>query len=109
MRLRLFALILTLLIATGIVNAQDESRLQIVASYSILADVITNVAGDAADVTSLIPVGADPHTFQPTPRDMAMLTDADVIFVNGAFFEEGLLEAIELAALDTPIIERRCA
>lgn len=86
------------------INAQDE-RLQVVASFSILADVTQNVAGDAADVTSMIPVGADPHSFQAVPSDIALLANADVVFINGAFFEEGLLEAIENAGEDMNILE----
>ena len=86
------------------VSAQEE-RLQVAASYTILADVVQNVAGDAADVTTLMPVNADPHTFEPTPRDLTVLADADVIFVNGALFEEGLLESIESAGENTNILE----
>ncbi len=88
----------------GITFAQDP-RLTIVASYSILADVVANVAGDAAEVTTLMPVGTDPHTFTLVPADLARLAQADIVFVNGAFFEESLLEAIENAAPDLNIVE----
>jgi ABC-type Zn uptake system ZnuABC Zn-binding protein ZnuA len=87
----------------GWVEAQTE-RLQIVAAHTILTDVVRNVAGNAADVTSLMPSGADPHSFQPAPQDLAWLADADVIFVNGAGFEEGLLEAIQNAGEDLNIV-----
>lgn len=82
----------------------QESRLQIVGSHSILTDVIANVAGDAADVTSVMPLGADPHSFQPTPSDLTALADAGVVFINGAFFEESLLETIENAADEMNIV-----
>ncbi len=88
---------LLLLLSIPFSNAQDE-RLQIVGSHSILSDVIANVAGDVADVTSVMPRGADPHSFIPSPSDLTALADADVVFINGAFFEEGLLEAIENAS-----------
>jgi len=90
-------------LVVGGVSAQNE-RLQVVATHTILADVVRNVAGDAADVTSLMPPGADPHSFQPAPQDLARLADADVIFVNGAGFEEGLLEAIENAGENLNIV-----
>ena len=98
---------LMVVMAFGIATAQDDQadRLQIVASYSILQDVVQNVAGDAADVSVVMPVGADPHTFEPTPRDLTAVADADVVFTNGALFEEGLLEAIENADTDISIIE----
>lgn len=100
MRQRLSFIVLLSLLFVLIVplsSAQDD-RLQVVGSHSILTDVISNVAGDAADVASIMPRGADPHSFQPTPGDLTTLADADVVFINGAFFEEGLLETIENAA-----------
>ena len=75
------------------VHAQGQ-RLQIVASFTILADVAHNVAGDAADVTTLIPPDADPHAYTPAPSDLAARADADVVLVNGAQFEQGLLKTI---------------
>ncbi|MFP4323585.1 MAG: metal ABC transporter solute-binding protein, Zn/Mn family, partial [Anaerolineales bacterium] len=73
------------------------------ASTSIIADVARNVAGDAADVESLMPLGADPHIFQPTPGDVAALAETDVVFVNGMNFEEGLMPVIENADDDINI------
>ena len=85
------------------VSAQQD-RLTVIATHSILADVVQNVAGDAADVTSLLPLNADPHSYTPTPGELVALAEADVVFVNGAFFEEGLLEGIENAAEDITIV-----
>jgi zinc/manganese transport system substrate-binding protein len=85
---------ITLLLTTGIrVTAQSES-LKVVASFSILADVVQQVAGDTIEVTSLIPADIDPHSFLPSPRDITAIAEADVVFINGANFEELLLEAI---------------
>ncbi|MCU0496213.1 MAG: zinc ABC transporter substrate-binding protein [Anaerolineae bacterium] len=91
-----------LLLISGVTQAQE--RLQVTASFSILADVARNVAGDVADVESIIPLGADPHTYSPTPADIAKVADADVVLVNGVGFEEGLLEAIENAASEVNLI-----
>jgi zinc/manganese transport system substrate-binding protein len=101
---RVLPLLLILLI-TPLASAAQDERLQVVASFSILEDVVQVVAGDAADVSTLIPVGADPHTFEPTPRDLTAIADADVVFTNGAFFEEGLLASIENASSDVNIVE----
>jgi ABC-type Zn uptake system ZnuABC Zn-binding protein ZnuA len=84
-------------------NAQDN-RLSIVATTTIIADVLQNVAGDTADVSSLMQAGQDPHTYQPTGNDIILLDDADLIFVNGANYEEGLLSVLEEAA-NSNIIE----
>ena len=84
--------------------AQDD-KIQIVASHSILYDVVQNVVGSDADVMVVMPSGADPHTFEPTPSDLTAIASADVVFVNGAFFEEGLLESIENAGEGVRIVE----
>jgi ABC-type Zn uptake system ZnuABC Zn-binding protein ZnuA len=97
-------LLLSLLMVVAPLTDAQEDRLQVVGSHSILTDVIMNVTGDAADVTSVMPRGADPHSFQPTPGDLTALAEADVVFVNGALFEEGLLEAIENADTDMNIV-----
>jgi ABC-type Zn uptake system ZnuABC Zn-binding protein ZnuA len=85
-----------------VVHAQQ--RLQVTASFSILADVAKQVAGDAADVNSLMPAGADPHTFSPTPQDLIAVTNTDLMLVNGVNFEEGLMEAIENAGSEMNIV-----
>ena len=97
MKSRLLALMLLMGVTLSAGHAQ---RLQVVASHSILADVVANVAGDAAEVRSLMPLGADPHSFTPRPSDLVGLARADVVFINGAGFEEGLLEAINNAGSD---------
>jgi len=97
--MKLIPLLLTLLLSVS--SAQS---LQVVASHSILADVVANVAGNAAEVSSLMPIGADPHSFMPRPSDLVGLARADIIFINGAGFEEGLLEAISNAGEDVNIV-----
>jgi ABC-type Zn uptake system ZnuABC Zn-binding protein ZnuA len=54
----------------------------------MVGDVVRNVAGEAAQVTVLLPAGADPHSYLPTPKDVAQLSGADVIFTNGLGLEE---------------------
>jgi len=59
-----------------------------VASNTVLADVVTSVAGAKFQVRALAPTGTDPHTFQPTPATIRLLAQARVIFFNGAGLEE---------------------
>ena len=82
----------------------QEDRLQVVASHSILADIVGNVAADHADVTTLIPAGADPHGFIPSPGDLTRIAEADLVFINGAGYEENLLNAIESAGETVAIV-----
>lgn len=62
-------------------------RLAVVATYSILGDLVNNVAGDAIDLTVLVGPGGDAHTYQPTPLDSAALAQADLLVENGLEFE----------------------
>ena len=61
--------------------------LHVVASFSILADMVKNVGGDAVEVKSLVGPGGDAHTYQPTPEDAEALARANLVFVNGLGFE----------------------
>lgn len=65
----------------------QETALKAVATTTLVGDVVKQVAGDSVELTILLPVGADPHGFDPSPADVAAVTDADVVFVNGLGLE----------------------
>jgi ABC-type Zn uptake system ZnuABC Zn-binding protein ZnuA len=65
-----------------------SETLDVVATTSIVADVVRNVGGETINLTVLMPPGTDPHAFEPTPRDVAAVADADVVFANGVGLEE---------------------
>jgi manganese/iron transport system substrate-binding protein len=73
--------------ACGATSRADTERLDVVTSMSVLADFAENVAGEHADVTSLVPVGGDPHVYEPVPSDSRRITDADVVLHNGLGLE----------------------
>ncbi len=75
----------------GVHPSQDA--LPVVATTTLVGDAVRVVGGDRISLTVLLPVGADPHTFQPTPRDVAALSRARVVFTNG-FGLEGFLEPL---------------
>ncbi len=64
-------------------GAQSTQKLNIVTTFSVLADMAQNVAGDAATVTSLIKRGAEIHNYEPTPKDIVRARRADLILWNG--------------------------
>jgi ABC-type Zn uptake system ZnuABC Zn-binding protein ZnuA len=64
-------------------------------SISVFADMIRQVGGDRVTVVSLIPPGADAHTFQPAPKDVKQFSDVRAMFINGAHLEESLESVIE--------------
>jgi len=96
-RHRLFFLFVCAVMLPGGASLANGDQLHIVATHGILADVVRNVAGDHAEVISLVPVGADQHGFAPTPSDLTTVAEADVVFINGAGWEETLLPAVESA------------
>jgi ABC-type Zn uptake system ZnuABC Zn-binding protein ZnuA len=99
--LLLIALVLS---ATALTTHAQPERLRVIASFSILADVAHNVAGDAADVESLMPLGADPHSFTPAPSNIAAIADADLVLISGIGFEEALLETLQSAAQNVNLV-----
>lgn len=73
------------------------ARPKAVATINILADFAAQVAGDRVEVTSLIPVGGDPHTYEPVPKDVQRVAESQVVFYNGLGLEKWLEELIENA------------
>ena len=68
--------------------AEDHARLEVVTTTGILADLARNVAGDLADVRSLVPEGGDPHSYEPTLRNVRDIVYADLAFSNYLMLEE---------------------
>ncbi|MGE4365428.1 MAG: metal ABC transporter solute-binding protein, Zn/Mn family, partial [Mycolicibacterium sp.] len=86
------ALAATVLTLTGCASkpllASDSDRLQVITTTGLLRDLVQNVGGDRVDVASIVPNGADPHTYEPTLRDARNVVYADVAFSNYALLEE---------------------
>lgn len=70
---------------------------RVVAAESFLADIAQNVVGDRAHVETLLPRGMDPHTFEPTPQDVARIAESTVLIINGAGLETWIEETLENA------------
>ncbi|MFQ5859366.1 MAG: metal ABC transporter solute-binding protein, Zn/Mn family [Anaerolineae bacterium] len=81
-----------------------DEKLRVVATTNIVADVVANVGGDRIELKGLLPVGADPHAYEPTPQDLRTVADAHVIFANGVGLEAFLDEMIRNAGGDAPVI-----
>jgi len=87
-------------VACGGDDGADGGRPSVVVTTNILGDVVAGIVGDAAEVTTIMPVGASPHDFQASAQQAAAMRDADLLVINGAGFEEGLLDVIEGAEAD---------
>ncbi|MBN1135575.1 MAG: zinc ABC transporter substrate-binding protein [Anaerolineae bacterium] len=98
------ALLLSATIAAcgGSSSAPLVSRegLRVVATTNLVGDVVGRVGGDRIQLTTLMAVGADPHSYVPAPSDVAAIHDADLLFANGAGLEEFLAETLANAGGD---------
>lgn len=85
---------MAVLVACGAPATQAPSTpttaLKAVATFSIIGDLVQNVAGDKIDLTTFVGAGADVHDFEPTPSDVAKLAGAQLIFENGVALERWL-------------------
>lgn len=74
----------------------SDGRLQVVTTTGLLRDLVANVGGDRVDVVSLVPDGSDPHSFEPTLRDVRDVVYADVAFSNYMLLEQhGIIKTLD--------------
>jgi ABC-type Zn uptake system ZnuABC Zn-binding protein ZnuA len=86
------------------IDLSEGEKLQVVATTSIVADVVENVGGDMIDLTMLLPLGSDPHAFEPSPQDVAAVNKAHVVFINGAGLEAFLEPLLSSAGGDAALV-----
>jgi ABC-type Zn uptake system ZnuABC Zn-binding protein ZnuA len=99
MRLSIIAVVsLFCVLVAGCGGGEDSSsngKLNAVTTLSLFADFVREIGGDRVEVTSLLPAGADPHTWEPSPGDIRAVTKADIAFANGLDLEPGAVSVIE--------------
>ena len=83
---------------------EGAGKLKVLATTSIVSNVVSLVGGEEIETTILLPLGSDPHGFEPTPQDITKILDADVIFANGAGLEEFLDNLIESAGAQNKVV-----
>ena len=87
--------------------AQDkpnDGKLNVVATFSILADLVKNVGGDRVEVKSLVGPNGDAHVYQPTPNDAKTVSDAKLVFVNGLGFEGWMARLVKASGTKAAMI-----
>ena len=93
------------LLLIGTLSSCGSPRPDILTTTTILADVARNVAGDELVTQSLLPFGADPHSYQPVPQDTKKVNEAKVLIVNGAGYERSLETLLANAGDKQEVIE----
>lgn len=73
--------------STTPVPTDSARKAQVVATIYPLADFATQVGGDLVDVVTIVPAGAEPHDYEPTPQDVVKMYQADVVLINGNGFD----------------------
>ena len=87
-------------------TAADGELPTIVVTTNIVGDIVTQTVGDLAEVEVIMPIGADPHDFAPSAKQAEAMENADLLVVNGAGFEEGMMDIIEqVQSSGTPVFE----
>jgi ABC-type Zn uptake system ZnuABC Zn-binding protein ZnuA len=75
--------------------AGGDGAVRAVTTLGLFADFVERVGGGRVDVVSLMPAGADPHTWEPSPGDVETVAGADIAFANGLHLDEGAVDVLE--------------
>jgi manganese/iron transport system substrate-binding protein len=87
-------------------GASAGDRLTVVATTTVLADLVRQVGGERVEVSALVPKGGEAHTFEPSPSDAQRLSNASLLVMNGLGLDDWLLPlATDVAPADTPVVE----
>lgn len=93
------------LASCGSAPKSNDNTLKVLASTTFLADITKNIAGDRAQVESLLPIGADPHSYQAAPADVAKISDSDLLILNGLEYENFIMPLLENIGAKKMIVE----
>lgn len=91
-------LMVNLFIAGCSTQPTAASGVKVAATTTIVGDVVKQVGGERISLTTLLPVGADPHTYEPRPQDVAAIHDAQLVFINGLELEHSMESVIDANA-----------
>lgn len=92
MRKKFFAYLFIFILSFGLISCDSNANPSgdkplVYVSFFPIYDLVHQVAGDTVEIRSFMPVGEDPHLWEPTAKDMKQLAKADVLFINGANLE----------------------
>jgi len=83
----------------------NPNLVQVATTVSPVTNIVQNIGGDRVQVTGIVPEGTNSHTFEPAPSDAAVMSDADIVFINGLHLEEPTRELAQANVRDgVPVI-----
>ena len=97
-------LLTTLFFSTLFFSFAQDNHPKIIATASMIADMAQNIVGDKFEVTTIVPIGKDPHTYEPTPSDATMVAHAKVVLKNSLTFEGWLEKLIDNSGTKAKVI-----
>jgi manganese/iron transport system substrate-binding protein len=86
-------------------GSPEPDALRVVATTTVLADLVRQVGGTKVDVQSLVPQGGEVHTFDPTPSDVVRIGEAELVVMNGLGLDEWLAQMVTDAGSTAPVVE----
>src|SRR5262245_35006391 len=97
---------LATLLAAGPAAAQDNApaKLKVLATFSILGDLVRNVGGDRVEVATLVGPNSDAHVYAPAPADAKKVADAKVVFTNGLGYEGWMSRLVKASGSKAPLV-----
>jgi len=84
--------------------AAAQERLKVLATFSILGDLVKNIGGDRVDVSTLVGPDSDAHVYAPSPADARKVADAKVVISNGLGFEGWMSRLVRASGSKAPIV-----
>jgi zinc/manganese transport system substrate-binding protein len=96
--------LISVVLATAVAPLHAQERVNVVASFSILGDLVKNVGGDRVNVTTLVGPDGDVHVYTPAPADAKKIADAKLLVINGLGLEGWLPRLLQSSGSKAPII-----
>lgn len=104
-KIAVFIVLIVIFTSCRIEETERRGPLHIVTTTGIIEDVVENIVGDSAEVSTLMGPGTDPHLYKPTPADIELLDEADIIISNGLHLEGKMADMLDKYSSEKPVIK----
>ena len=103
-KLLAIAFFITMTNFTGLSHARSGEPVNVVATFSVLGDMVRQIGGNRINLTTLVGADSDAHVYQPTPADAQAVAEANLLIINGVGFEGWLERLIKASNYNNPVI-----